>query len=736
MRDRAVPGRDVLMMFGWRGVRLLPAGDEGHVTAPDSYVFSDIRVDLRRVIVTRGGEAVPLEPKSFDVLVFLIEHRDRLVGKEELLDAVWKDTFVTPNVLTRAVAQIRRALDDDAYKARYIETAAKRGYRFIGEVRAGAGGAAASAPEAAPSAPLVGSRRVVPRWLAPAGAVAAVVVLAAAWLAWRPAADPSRPFVRSEPRQLTTRTGDNRTPAISGDGHRVAYASDRTGHLEIYVAGLSAGSGEIPVTSDGGENVQPAWSPDGQWLAYHSQTRGGIWIVPSTGGTARQIVEFGSQPAWSPDGQRLAFTSDAGGMASQSTIWTVDRDGTDRRPLTKLGNPAGGHRAPAWSHDGRYVAFSVSFGGNVNTIAVIATNDGAVRSAASAGNADAVQFSPDDRSIYWAGSGIKNRPGLWRRPFDEGRLDGASEEVAPFEGGAIEGLSIAQSGATVFSFVRDDSNLWTVEVPPTGEPGVPRPLTRDSVRNTHPAYSPDGRVAFMQMVAGRPVSTWLAHEDGSHEEALLGDLAAGDPQWSRDGRLLAIIGGPESETAVFSWVDLATRRTTPVPLRVGDIRSARLSPDGRRIAFHVIDPGGAVNVWTAPLDGGPRRRVTQDAEAVSYPAWSPDGQWLAVEIKRGDQTSVGVVPSGGGAVEPLTFDRGQSWPRSFSPDGEWIAFAGQRDGIWNVWAVSRRTKVTRQLTRFASASGYVRYPDWSPRGGRIVFERNQRLGSVWLLDLK
>src|SRR4051794_8556654 len=95
------------------------------------YRFGDVCVDLRRLIVTRDGAPVELEPKAFDVLRHLLEHADRLVTKDELMEAVWRDTFVTPNVLTRAVAQLRRALGDDAREARYIETVSRRGYRFI-----------------------------------------------------------------------------------------------------------------------------------------------------------------------------------------------------------------------------------------------------------------------------------------------------------------------------------------------------------------------------------------------------------------------------------------------------------------------------------------------------------------------------------------------------------------------------------------------------------------------------
>src|SRR4029453_11094840 len=95
------------------------------------YEFGEVRVDMGRMAALRGDTAIPLEPKAFDVLVHLIEHRDRVVTKDELLDAVWTGTFVTPNVLTRAVAQIRKALGEDAGEARYIETAGKRGEHLI-----------------------------------------------------------------------------------------------------------------------------------------------------------------------------------------------------------------------------------------------------------------------------------------------------------------------------------------------------------------------------------------------------------------------------------------------------------------------------------------------------------------------------------------------------------------------------------------------------------------------------
>jgi DNA-binding winged helix-turn-helix (wHTH) protein/TolB-like protein len=98
------------------------------------YRFDDVQVDLSSFRVTKADRIVQLEPKAFKVLVFLIENRGRLVEKKELLDAVWKDAFVTENAMTRVIAQLRKALGDDSKEATHIQTVPTRGYRFIAEV--------------------------------------------------------------------------------------------------------------------------------------------------------------------------------------------------------------------------------------------------------------------------------------------------------------------------------------------------------------------------------------------------------------------------------------------------------------------------------------------------------------------------------------------------------------------------------------------------------------------------
>lgn len=98
-----------------------------------AYRIGDFVLDTRAFRLARGSEEVPLEPKAVDVLLYLLQRPGQLVSKQELIFVVWKGTAVTDNALTRIVAQLRRALGDEAHGARYIETVPTRGYRFIGQ---------------------------------------------------------------------------------------------------------------------------------------------------------------------------------------------------------------------------------------------------------------------------------------------------------------------------------------------------------------------------------------------------------------------------------------------------------------------------------------------------------------------------------------------------------------------------------------------------------------------------
>ncbi|KRG69045.1 winged helix-turn-helix domain-containing protein [Pseudoxanthomonas dokdonensis] len=97
--------------------------------------FDRVEVDAVAHTLVRDGQAVALEPKAFAVLLALLQHPGELLERDDLLDRVWGHRHVTPGVLTRAIAQLRAALDDDSHQPRYIQTQHGLGYRFIGQLQ-------------------------------------------------------------------------------------------------------------------------------------------------------------------------------------------------------------------------------------------------------------------------------------------------------------------------------------------------------------------------------------------------------------------------------------------------------------------------------------------------------------------------------------------------------------------------------------------------------------------------
>ena len=116
-----------------------------------TYAFDGFRLDLARHELRRDGVAINLEPKAFNVLAALLVDAGELILRDALLDRVWGHRHVTPGVLSRCIAQLRRALADDAEQPRYIQTVRALGYRFIGVVVTEATAASESATSLAPA---------------------------------------------------------------------------------------------------------------------------------------------------------------------------------------------------------------------------------------------------------------------------------------------------------------------------------------------------------------------------------------------------------------------------------------------------------------------------------------------------------------------------------------------------------------------------------------------------------
>ncbi len=182
------------------------------------YCFGGILVDAGAHSLRRDGHDQGLEPKAFAVLLELLAHAGELVGRDQLLDAIWGHRHVTPGVLTRAIAQLRAAMGDDPHHPRFIQTLHGLGYRFIGELEPEPGPAgqpaAAEPPPAAALPPESSAPATSPlekherrsadrlahhRWVLLACLLAALLVLALGAMLSHPAPETPPPAARPTP---------------------------------------------------------------------------------------------------------------------------------------------------------------------------------------------------------------------------------------------------------------------------------------------------------------------------------------------------------------------------------------------------------------------------------------------------------------------------------------------------------------------------------------------------------
>jgi Tol biopolymer transport system component/DNA-binding winged helix-turn-helix (wHTH) protein len=685
------------------------------------YQFDSVEVQPAAFAVVRDGQTLALEPKAVRVLLYLIEHRDRAVSKEELIETVWEGVAVTDNALTRIVAQLRRELGDDAKQTRYIQTLPTLGYRFIADLRV-----VPPQQGAAPS-----SRKVV---FGSAAALMVAIFAGSLWLlAGRGAVTPS---LELQPVQVTTAPGVDICGSFSPDGNSFVYSSNRSGWFEIYVRPARSGAAQSQVTSDGKQNVEPAWSPDGRWIAYRSVAQHGIWLVPAAGGVPKRLTAFGSSPAWSPDSKQIAFRSlepyslawfDFPGVG-ESTIWTVAADGSQLRRITSAGNPRGQHALPGWSRDGKRVAFSAL--GALPSLWTVDASSGELKALTPdteryfAG----MVFAPDGVGFYSVGISKGGNFGVYhfRRPGEK------PVELYSTRNDVPMGLALTPDGRRLlFSRIANVSQLWV-----TGS-GVEaaKPIYEDAViRARLPSFSPDGkRLAYVVRPAGRTDDVWVMNADGSGAAPVTDDpgVQAG-ASWNAEGTAILYCSskGTGCQVRRINPEDRSVKVIQELPQRAIDM--PHVTTDEQDLIFVRPSPP---NVWKLHLKDGSPKQLTFDREGASFPAPSWDGQWIAYEVKRGENTQIGVMDRDGGHQELLTDDPALNWSNSWASDNRRIAYASYRDGVWNLYWIDRVTRERRQITSYTAYGAFVRNPAWRPGTEQVVYEYSHVKGNIYLVNL-
>jgi Tol biopolymer transport system component len=608
-----------------------------------------------------------------------------------------------------------------------------------------------SAPVGAtPRAPLLGA--------AFAGAAGAAV-LAAALLAWRggfarrgPSGAGGAPVaaaLATTQQKLTDAPGEEITPSLSPDGKVVAYASRAAGNFDIYV--LRVG-GSLPTNltrAEAADDREPAFSPDGSRIAFRSERDGGgIFLMGATGESVVRLADFGYRPAWSPDGAHLVIaTADFQvpvARAAHSELWTIDTaDGSTRKIFD------GDAVQPAWSPSGKRIAFwGIPPTSGQRDLWTIPAEGGTPVPVTHDPPIDwSPAWAPDGRALYF-GSDRGGSMNVWRAAIDEttGAVSGDPEPVTFGAASEIHSPTVSKDGRTVvavasvlFDSVRRiafDAGRFTARL----DPVVP-------LRSSNPIVwmdlSPDGRsLAYSTSATGgqpgfvREEIVVAAVDGSSRRTVSVSDSRNRLPRWSPDGSHIAFASDRDGQYKIH------TVRTDGSDLKVlaglGDntVYSA-WSPDGKRIVGSTaMTRTHAMHVVSWPPSQTPPEDIPTMIGEDGYfvpQSWSPDGAAIAghVQARGGDEPGgIFLYRFATHDLEKLT-DSG-CYPR-WLPDNRHLVYA--RINVPAVFIVDRVTKEVHQIRLDLHGTFDPFSLTVSRDGGTIFLVESDLEADLWKFDL-
>ena len=521
----------------------------------------------------------------------------------------------------------------------------------------------------------------LPRLLA--AGIAGAVLTFGAMMAVGPRGQPTPPAgARPTFRQVTILPGGELMPAISPDGESFVFAKAAGDGLDLFLQRVD-GRNPVDLTGDcDADDRDPAFSPDGRRIAYRSDcSGGGIFVMGATGESARKVTDFGYTPAWSPDGRELVLATERPGLPtgrpSTSQLWAVTIETGEKRLLTE-------HDAmhPSWSPDGRRIAFWGLRGDTPQRdIWTVAADGTQVAAGAAVSVTDDPPldwnpvWAPDGGSLYFSSTrgGTFN---LWRIAVDRasGGPQGAPEPfTAPSSwagwisisrdgrrllfvdrnartsilrapaGPAGRGLSGALESVPLGSFEVDtefdlspdgDSVIFATAGLPQNlfvvraDGSLLRQLTDGAHRDRQAAWAPDGSWIIFQTDRFRSQFARIRPDGSGLKDVVTGLSSGWQPVWSNGGRRLAA-SGPNGGFLIEGSAAGPDTASTSLPVAADGLVfwPASWSPDDSVLAGTLYRDGAPAGIGTLSLADGRHTRLAAP-EGAARPQFLADGRHL------------------------------------------------------------------------------------------------------------
>jgi len=504
---------------------------------------------------------------------------------------------------------------------------------------------------------------------------------------------------------LTLDPGMSSQPTLSRDGNLLAYASDRegNGNLDIWIQQASGGQ-PLRLTDHPADDWFPSFSPDGKEIAFRSdRDGGGIYTIDAlaVGGEPRRIADRGILPKYSPDGRWIVYFVLPASLEQRGykTLLVSPKGGEPRQILGDFIISFVVQGASlTWSPDGKHLLFRARRADDPKSTDwwVFPIDGGeAVRTHAieNLALATIVQYPTAwiGNSVYFVSGTTIEGINLFRASIDPKTRAVTGPASAITAGSGMKIFTDAlPDGRIFFTEMTVAMNAWSVAARPD-EAAVtagPRKLTRDLMQNFNPTVSRDGvRAAFTAFGGAQAARIEVRVTDlrtGGETAIPVQAVNMGQvPRLSPDGSLLAyrdIIEGrsktfiiapggaaaralcenclvtgffPGNEAAL---VRIKSNELEKMDLRTGEkrvvlsspqdiVEDARLSPDGRWIAWLAGEPDGRAAVRISPVDAAPNEvrgtiTVAQAGYFLGQPDWSPNGRWLYYLSEKNGRCSI------------------------------------------------------------------------------------------------
>ncbi len=588
----------------------------------------------------RNGSPVPLPPRAMGVLAALVARPGSVVSKQELMDAVWPDTFVTESSLLEAIGLVRQTLGDDCRQPVYIQTVHRRGYRFIGVGSVGAGDVGFRLVGVSPGPPA--------RGLGVVGLRPLDDQRSGSDPNQRSGSDPNpwRPIIVASTAYVVTTicvavvfavfgqhpqpAGERRTSrfsialpndapvdplrgavAVSADGSKMAYVGASGGRSRLFLRTIDR---DEPTPIDGTEDAtDPFFSPDGKWIGFFAH--GSLQKLALDGGHPIVLcaARGGAGAAWADDDTIVFGGGRGGGLA---------RISAQRGDPVVLATPAPASRElhlgwPDLLPGNRGIIFTaVSLDGS--DVAVLDRRSG--RRTVLATGAAFGRYAPTGHLIF-------ERQGRLEAARFSLELLATTESARPAVSGVSRG---AMLDGPRFAFSRTGSLVYV----PSDVAEQDAPLhwldAGEQFGDGHtvsPTWRPDGlEIAFAFSKAG-PFNLFVKPVDAPAATPLvLSEWNQFPTSWAPNARYLAFTEFQPMTGADIWMIDLQTRERRPVVRTLFDETWARFSPDGAWLAY-MSNESGRWEIFIRPASGrGPRARVSR--EGGIWPCWSADGKTI------------------------------------------------------------------------------------------------------------